>query len=61
MIPVPIEKSQNIRLLDVFIIGPLMIYAAKTNKPIVKYSMIGLGIATILYNLNNYLRQEKAI
>ena len=56
------QKSQNIRLFDVWVIGPYLIYLGikgeinKTDKAI-----LGLfGISTIFYNLNNYLRNKNA-
>ena len=48
-----VSKSQNIRLLDVFFIGPFMIYIgykAKGLTNLERYMMYGLGIATIYYN-----------
>jgi hypothetical protein len=51
-----VSKSQNIRLLDVAFIGPMMIYVALKYKmkPVDKYIMIFLGLATIYYNWQNY-------
>ena len=53
---------QPVRLLDVFLVGPLMIYAGKKGefKPIVKNALIGIGVATIAYNgINYYLNESK--
>jgi hypothetical protein len=53
-----ISKSQNIRLVDVFIIAPILIYAG-TIKPVpvwLKLSLIVIGIATAFYNGKNYLK-----
>jgi hypothetical protein len=57
-------KTQAIRLLDVFLVGPVMVGVAvsKKPKPILKKSLIVLGFLTIIYNLRNYLivnEQEK--
>lgn len=51
------QKSQNIRLLDVFLIGPIMIYGAyKSNMhPALKVTLAFFGICTIYYNGKNYL------
>ena len=57
-----LSKSQNIRLLDVFFIGPFMIYVSQKAKGInnlEKFTLLGLGIATIYYNGNNYLDNKK--
>lgn len=56
-----VSKSQNIRLLDVFFIGPFMIYIgykAKGLTNLERYMMYGLGIATIYYNGKNYLSNK---
>lgn len=50
-----ISKSQNVRLFDVFVLGPLMVYAGiKHPNPVNKLIAIA-GVGTIIYNLNNYL------
>lgn len=50
---------QTVRLIDVFFIGPAMILAASYPMPAaLKWSMAGLGIATIVYNAYNYTRHE---
>lgn len=55
-----IQKSQFIRLVDVFIIAPYLINLSldkkldKTNKNI----LMGLGLATLIYNGANYLKNK---
>ena len=51
-----VSKSQNIRLLDITFIGPMMIYVAYKYKmnPAHKAIMILLGLSTIYYNYKNY-------
>ena len=43
-----ISKSQNIRLIDVFVIAPICIYAGtfKTLPTWLRYSLITIGVAT---------------
>jgi hypothetical protein len=61
------ETAQYIRLLDVFVIGPLMIYAGLKADSLPKWAKMALivfGVSTIGYNANNYLsisseRKEK--
>jgi len=56
-----ISKSQNIRLLDVFFIGPYMIYISKKAKGLSKlesFTLLVLGVATIFYNGKNYLNNK---
>lgn len=53
-------KTQLIRLADVGFIGPFMIYAATKLKGQDRAVMAALGVATIIYNGLNYLKNEKA-
>jgi hypothetical protein len=57
-VPPPTEKTQGVRLADVLLVGPFMIwFGAQARAPEwAKQSMIGLGVLTILYNGSNYLR-----
>jgi len=54
-------KTQAIRLLDIFLIGPLMIYFGQKNKPLTPFSilLIFFGATTIMYNLKNYVFNSK--
>lgn len=54
-------KPQFVRLADVFFIGPFMIYAAGKSKlsKTDRATLVGLGIATILYNGYNYIKQKE--
>jgi hypothetical protein len=58
-----VSKTQVIRLLDVFGIGPLMIYAGmKCEDELPKwarFALVASGVATIGYNGMNYLEQEQ--
>ena len=55
-----IKKSQKVRLWDVFILGPAMVYIGVNNKlkPWEKAILIGGGLGTIYYNGRNYLRNK---
>lgn len=60
--PPPVEvKAQGIRLADVFLFGPLMIYSAmdKSPPPWMKAAMLAIGVGTIFYNAANYLEVQK--
>lgn len=65
--PVPLSatpgdvKAQGIRLGDIFIFGPLMIYSAFGRNPPewLKASMLVIGVGTIIYNTMNYAEIEK--
>lgn len=52
-------KHQSIRLLDVFVIGPLMVYGGwkgDTLHPAVKIGLMGFGASTIIFNGMNWIR-----
>ena len=55
------QKSQMVRLVDVFVIAPVLIYAGtrKSLKPALRYSLLGIGIATAAYNGMNYMKNEE--
>lgn len=51
-------KSQHIRLLDVFVLGPFMIYVGHKAKGLTDFernAMYAMGAATIWYNGRNYV------
>lgn len=59
-----VSKSQIIRIIDVAVIGPTLIYsgAVKSNLPkFVRYSLIFFGVCTIYYNAKNYYLTNKNI
>lgn len=52
------KNVQIVRLADVFLIGPFLIYAG-TKKHLAKsirLGLIGIGVGTILYNGYNYMK-----
>ena len=53
-------NKQSVRLLDVFAIGPFLIYAATANKlgKTERLILLGIGIGTIIYNGVNYLKEK---
>lgn len=54
------EKSQLVRLLDVFVFGPLMIAAGTNQKSkYFRFALTVIGLGTILYNGANYLQTAK--
>lgn len=56
------NKSQEVRLIDVFVIGPLLIYTGVAYKDkllkILSFSLTIIGAATIIYNGRNYYLNE---
>jgi hypothetical protein len=56
------QKSQAIRIVDVFVIAPICVYAglkAKGIPKIINFSLVFIGLATFYYNGKNYLINEK--
>ena len=56
-----VGKTQDIRLLDIFVLGPAIMYAGLAKKPpvILSIFMVLTGIGTIAYNSYNYFRQQR--
>jgi hypothetical protein len=55
-------KTQRIRLADVFLIGPIMIYAGlklRESDPTLGHVLAGLGSSTFVYNGRNWLKQQR--
>jgi hypothetical protein len=51
---------QDIRLIDVFVLGPFLMYVGMKKElslPI-RLTLLGFGAATIIYNGNNYLKNK---
>lgn len=58
----PVIKPQTIRLIDVGFLGPLMFSAGVRYGALSKFVRVALivgGVATVVYNLNNYLTIAK--
>ena len=60
----PFDKTQGIRLLDVFVLGPWLFYlGARSGTGIgdlERLALIAAGGLTVLYNGKNYLDNERA-
>lgn len=59
-----VSKTQKIRLVDVFLLGPFMIWfgtVAGAMPTWARVVMVLFGIATIYYNGKNYLINAGAI
>lgn len=55
-------KAQGIRALDVWALGPLMIYVAAREggtSDLARMALAAAGAATITYNGRNYLRLQE--
>lgn len=55
-------KTQTIRLIDVFVLGPFMVWYAvrSTRMPTVaRAALAATGVATSLYNGRNYLLEQQ--
>ena len=56
-----VEKSQSVRLIDILFIAPFLIWLSmnKTLSGWVRLTLFSLGIATLIYNANNYYKNDK--
>ena len=54
---------QNVRLLDIFVVTPFLIYTStlRTNPSWVRFSLLVLGVSTFVYNGVNYLKEKKNV
>jgi len=56
-------KPQSVRLIDVFLLGPFMIWAGyelrKRKSPSAGYVLAMSGLGTVLYNAQNYLDEAQ--
>jgi len=52
---------QLVRLADVFLIGPFLIYAGTRKELLqnIRFGLIAVGIGTIVYNGYNYLKNAR--
>lgn len=55
------SKTQEIRLIDVFFIGPYLVYLAwKGNVTVLDKVVLGIiGGSTLFYNLRNFIRNRQ--
>ena len=57
------QKSQVVRLVDVFVIAPICVYAGvkyyNTMPKWLSISLISIGVATAIYNGRNYMTNHK--
>lgn len=57
-------KAQGIRILDVVLIGPLMIYGGSLIPKRYELTRLGLqmfGVSTMVYNAQNYLKVKQKL
>jgi hypothetical protein len=55
------KNTQMVRLIDVFLIGPLLIYTSfqKSLPSWLRVLLLIVGVSTILYNGNNYIKNKQ--
>ena len=56
-----LQKSQNIRLVDVFVIAPILFYAGMQQSLDIRlrYVLIIIALCTLYYNGKNYLENKE--
>lgn len=57
-------KAQSVRLIDVFVLGPFMVWAGvrlkdRANAPMAGYLLALAGVGTVVYNAENYVKIAK--
>ncbi len=60
---VEVRKSQSVRVFDVLVLGPAMIYLGTRNRPLTvqeRTILLLAGFGTVLYNANNWNETRKA-
>lgn len=61
--PSTIGKTQEVRLVDVFLLGPFMVWFATVAQGVPQWAKIALavsGVLTTLYNGHHFIREELA-
>lgn len=56
-------KAQWVRIADVLLIGPLMVYGGlelRRQSPLLGLVLAALGVSTVAYNARNYVRIASA-
>ena len=55
-----VKKSQMIRLLDVTVLGPLMLYYGWKGRlsAFERGALVVMGAGTVIYNWNNYYKNK---
>jgi hypothetical protein len=55
-----VQKSQAVRLADVFLIAPYLLYVSSKRElsELDKNLLFGLGVATLFYNAINYIQNK---
>ena len=55
-------KTPGVRLVDIFVLGPAMVYSSMDRRPpkLLRAFMMAVGIGTILHNASAYIEQNKA-
>jgi hypothetical protein len=57
------QKSQVVRLYDVFLLAPFLMYVgykAKGIKEWERYGIYAIAIGTLVYNARNYIKNKKS-
>lgn len=59
--PIEVQKSQEMRLVDVLLLGPFMIGMAMVSRPspLLRVLLGAAGAGTILYNLYHYQKTRE--
>ena len=60
-----IRKGQNVRLFDVWLLGPWLVYLAlrpgRRLSDIERAALVAVGVGTVVFNGANYLKVEQEL
>ena len=59
-----VVKTQGIRVLDVLVIGPLMLWGGLRlveEHPVAGAALAIFGVSTVVYNARNFSRVQQAV
>lgn len=57
-----VAKAQYVRLIDIFLLGPVLLYLAATlpgARPLLRTFLAIAGAGTVYYNARNYLHIQQ--
>ena len=61
-VPANAAKSQEVRLFDVFVLAPFLVWVGfKQKNQVFKFGLIGAGVATAVYNYQHHGKICRAV
>jgi hypothetical protein len=57
-----VAKAQYVRLIDIFVLGPVLLYTAAIlprERPLLRAFLAVAGVGTVYYNARNYMNIQR--